>query len=745
MNLGEIVSTIFRKDNQEKVPRNLSNSTALSQSSLYANVDWPQYNPDDLMNRKGFGIYRRMRNDEQIKVVARFRRNATTSREWFFEFDDSVELSDSEKEFRVDLFTEIVKKIKGSYKAKLDGAMTSLYNGFSLTEKLFGMIQYKGKSYIGIKNLRTKPFDTFYFTLDEWGELTKFYQDLEGNVKTLDINKFIHHVHNSDENEYYGQSELRECYRPWFTKDMAYRFRNIWMERCAAGFPVIKPEGERQIVEGSAEYNSLVDIITNIKTNTGVILPQGVTMEVISFEDTEAYDRVVNDQDKAIAKALLMPNMLGFSGENKFGSRNLGDTQLEAFLWMLDSEAQELEETLNEQLFKQLGELNFADEIAPTFRFSPLSDSQINKIITTWGELVGKGAVQRTDEDEAHVRTLLDFPEKGEVEEDGPTTVPTNQPNRGNDDKPNPVGDDETIIGNEQLTIVYTRAMRRVDFTAIDNSAQTIEFLGTQNLSETTAEAINAMAEAVKLLDLNDPSDANKVKFPKESIRAIKKNIKGTIQNAWKLGKNQGKQELQKALGKDRSKLDDPRLSFARLEDIAAKYFDVESFAIAGTLSEDIVKVFKQEILNGIKYSKSQDDVIKAIYEQLASKGLLSEEEVFKVLGEGLGVENPDHRLNTIVRNSTFSAINEARFSLFTDTSLGGFVEALQYSAILDIRVTKICRNLHDKIYPITSKFWDKYRPLNHHGCRSLLIPVTQRDTWEESEAPSIDPQQGFG
>ena len=111
---------------------------------------------------------------------------------------------------------------------------------------------------------------------------------------------------------------------------------------------------------------------------------------------------------------------------------------------------------------------------------------------------------------------------------------------------------------------------------------------------------------------------------------------------------------------------------------------------------------------------------------------------------ELLQTTNPDRRLETVVRTRLFEAINEARFNFFRDPSLAGFVEALEYSAILDGRTTEVCAALDGKIYKADSAVWDTLRPPNHFNCRSLLIAVTAQDTWSESDEPKVEPAQGF-
>ena len=108
-------------------------------------------------------------------------------------------------------------------------------------------------------------------------------------------------------------------------------------------------------------------------------------------------------------------------------------------------------------------------------------------------------------------------------------------------------------------------------------------------------------------------------------------------------------------------------------------------------------------------------------------------------------VKDASARISTAIRTTSFEAINEARYDFFSDPALDGFVEALEYSAILDDRTTDICSQLNGETYGIDSEVWSTFRPPNHFNCRSILIPVTIRDTWSASEDPTVNPQKGFG
>ena len=116
MQLGNLHIGFLNKE-QSKAPT--SKDVAWSKSQLYSSINIPDYNPDDLLTRKGYRIYRTMMIDEQVKAATIFRRDSSTGREWNFEFDENTKLSEKEQEERTKLFYYIVECMPGSFKNKL--------------------------------------------------------------------------------------------------------------------------------------------------------------------------------------------------------------------------------------------------------------------------------------------------------------------------------------------------------------------------------------------------------------------------------------------------------------------------------------------------------------------------------------------------------------------------------------------------------------------------------------------------
>ena len=415
-----ISQAIFKEEAATTLP--LGDVAWSEPSLIYTANDFEKYNPDSLIGVKGFAIYKKMMLDEQVKAVTKFKRDAITSRDYTFELNHEMYgISEEEAKRRIDLSYAILDELKGSWQDALNGVMSAMYNGFSMSEKLFKQITFNGLTYWGLDQLKLKPYDTFRFNVDVFSNINSVTQKLSGKEQTLTLEKFVHFVFNPDVDEHYGQSELRECYRAWFNKDTIIKFRNIWLERHAGGFHWAKVT-EGTLMPGSKEYTELQNVLNGIQTSTGIIVPKNIEMNGSYPSNNVAFKEAIEDQDTAIARGLLVPNLLGVSPQGDVGSYSQSTNQLEAFFWTLEADTNRLDDTLNEQVFRQLGEANFGDGIYPRYKSKPASKSKMIELVNTWKDLVSSGAVTHNQRDELYLRELLDMP-VGEADEEDDKTA----------------------------------------------------------------------------------------------------------------------------------------------------------------------------------------------------------------------------------------------------------------------------------------------------------------------------------
>lgn len=791
----------------------------------------PRYNPDSLIGRKGYAIYSQMMQDEQVKAVVQFRRDAILSPSWELQFMPGCALSPEEQSRRIEVLTDVFTRMRGAFSDALASVCMGQVHGFSMTEKVYDTYAREdGTTVAGLNCLLPRPVDTFYFTVDPYGVLQKVEQRINGRVIEVDIGKFIHYVHNPQEDRFYGESALRAAHRAWYSKGETMKLYLQYLARFAGGFAALSQDADSSLTATSPDYRALQAMLTNFRSTMGVILPKGVKLEMHAPAATSEYRDAMVLFDMQVAKALLVPNLLGVSHAGETGSYAQSQTQLEAFFWTLQADMHRLEDCLTEQLIADLCQRNWDDGEVPRFKFKPLSQETTKWIIDKWAALLGANAVKGSAKDEDRLRELLDFPAREQALEDigsdEDTTRLTVEEARlvseicaqvvggtlphesakallqvatglsaesvsaiidGLEVKPSPpassglpnspgeapesadqaggegaLEDEDTDDEGSDKTAAFSRAVLRVDFAVLSQRAAAVSESTAPLIARSVARAARRMLSDDRLEELldQDVQDIGELRVDGSDTGRIKGAAKEALSRAWAVGQEAARREMLKATE------DRPRLSasFAALKDIvrdvAAAYFEANGFRMAANLTDGMRSIIQQELLQAVKSGARPEDVVAGIYERLVRKGFTTLEaiqleepreavldRVLDMLSDALDTANVPAYINTLVRTNTFEALNEARFAEFTDPALEGFVTGLEYSAIMDERVTDICAHMDGRMYLSTSPVWEQYRPPNHYNCRSLLIPITTADGWDgtESAEPVLQPQEGFG
>ncbi|AYP68711.1 head morphogenesis protein [Bacillus phage vB_BpsS-36] len=122
-----------------------------------------------------------------------------------------------------------------------------------------------------------------------------------------------------------------------------------------------------------------------------------------------------------------------------------------------------------------------------------------------------------------------------------------------------------------------------------------------------------------------------------------------------------------------------------------------------------------------------------------------SPREVAERVKDKAGTWMSDSHAQTIARTETGKMYNAGKLARYSDPDNNGFVEAMQYDAIVDTRTTDLCQHLDGRIIAITNgSMIAQYTPPNHYQCRATWLPVTKYEEWEDNWDNSIQPQDGF-
>lgn len=646
----------------------------------------PRYNPDQLVGRQGIGIYDKMRLDEQVKAVMNFKRDAITARGWTFKYEEYSGLSEPERLKRIRIFTEIMAKMKGSFLDALNLIATGRDYGFSMTEKVYSDVAIDGQTYVGLNLLLGRAPDTFEFYVDDFGILKRVEQVVPGRRTVIDMTRMIHYVHSPEFDRFFGRSDLREAYRAWFIKQRVGEFWVHYLERMAGGYLMMKKQEGSTMLSGSAEQNALEELLKNLHGSSGMIIPAGIEPELVYPATTDAYEKAMVFWDLAIAKALLVPNLLGISHTGQTGAFAQSQTQLEAFFWTLNADSARMEACINEQLVKDLGDQNFGDGDYPYFCFKPASVEHIKQMIENWTKLTGAQAVITTEADEEHFRKLLDMPKREEGTEPLVDPLAREQEDRaaqgqefdqemrerqqeqaekaanderyaairaeftalkklisdlrpagGASDVPNEDTGAQPSVARSQVVphgklktatkAQFSAAVTRVAFSVIESRQNRLAAEITGQVSafaaKVTKRLLGTDEQLAKLID-EDPTDVASVEFSGNDKGKLKDLYRRSLASAWTLGGSLARNELERARGQRFVQMRD-------LRDTAAEYFEVNGFRMAGNVSDGVRALIQQELQNSIKFGRTAQATREVIWDRLVQRGFVTRESVREV------------------------------------------------------------------------------------------------------------------
>ena len=169
-------------------------------------------------------------------------------------------------------------------------------------------------------------------------------------------------------------------------------------------------------------------------------------------------------------------------------------------------------------------------------------------------------------------------------------------------------------------------------------------------------------------------------------------------------------------------------------------WINAKTFAVSGKVTEDMIEAARQQVLAGISDGKSEDEIIDDL------RGVLPE-----YLGnpnaKGKVTEKSNRaRLGTIARTNISDVFTRQQLATYRDPRLDGFVEGVEYSALLDSATTQFCRSYNGKRYRLNDPIVGLISPPNHFNCRSAFVPITMLDEgWTPDRPLKIKPSQGFG
>lgn len=373
--------------------------------------------PDDLLTRRGWRIYREMMADDQVKACIWYKKTLLCARPF-----DIKPVSDNTEDKAAAEF--VFKNLNAvNFKRILWEMLSAFTYGFSAGEILWEIKDDStGNPKMFLKTVKFRDPEWMYINVDIRGNISEFIQKppvLLGGQKEIHIppEKMLHYSYQREFSNHYGVSDLRACYRAWWSKKYVTQFWNVFLERFGA--PLMKmsyPAGASEQLK-----STLKDIMSNLSAKTDILVPEGVVIDLIEATraGTAKYEEALNYYDTRIATAVLIPALLGMGGSDvKRGSDSQSRLHLRTLMKVIQYIGEELAVEIKEKIIKPLVDANFNVTEYPDFIFQDYGEFESFEITNAIKELFNAGLLDADQEDINFARSILGLPIRGEDHED---------------------------------------------------------------------------------------------------------------------------------------------------------------------------------------------------------------------------------------------------------------------------------------------------------------------------------------
>ncbi len=363
----------------------------------------------------GITVYDRMRkSDGQVRAILQSIILPILNARWYIECEED---NDENTKIAYELERNILSGMEIPWANTLRQILSHLVFGFSIFERVYEIKDGK----VALKKLAPRIQKTLHkWNVDEYGALQSIEQYVtrpNSNTKyiTIPTDRLVVFVNDMEGSNYQGVSILRSAYKHWYIKDELYKIDAIGHDRFASGVPYAKePLGAVQ-----GDISRVETVLSNLhsREKSWMNVPNGWDIGILEKTGSnESIIKSIQHHNEEIGKSVLAQfiNL----GTTQSGSRSLGESFEELFLMSINSVANNICDTLNATVIKELCEYNYKikDGMYPKLK--------CGTIMLNPGEFVNAlklakdGGMLRPDIDiENHVRELYGLQKVTEEEE----------------------------------------------------------------------------------------------------------------------------------------------------------------------------------------------------------------------------------------------------------------------------------------------------------------------------------------
>ncbi len=673
----------FKEGRKPKLEEELGESGTYFYSGSLVDTDYNQ----ELTGYKALKTYDEMRKSDGI-IGAMLLACELPIRAATFYIEPA---SDDKKDLEIAEFLEynLFRGMSITWDDFLRQALLMLPFGFYPFEKVYKIIEYNGRQYIGWKKFAPRLPETVFAWKNENGEDGIVQMLNNGKRVFIPIEKLLIFTFRKEGDNWQGTSILRNAYRSWFFKQHIEKINAIALERQGVGIPeaTLPPNHTKEDVDKAKE------ILKNLRANEKAFLIKPAGWE-IKFMDMGG-NSVINPMPSIIRynREMLTSILAQFLdlGSTSTGSRALSVDQTTTFHNNLTAIAKQICDVINNYAIKQLVDFNFEVEKYPELKFTHIGRVDYQELATSLQSLALAGIITPSPELEDYVRDNMGLPDKPEEE--------VEQQEQPKETKTSEKFQEKTWIPPRPLTF----AENKIKWNDLRLLMESQEKELSKEIKRILADIQNDLISQVhRIWSTTDVAQKRElIKNLKTKHQALYRQvIYQGLKKMFDTGKEYASQEMKKEI---------PKTSKEDLINISNN-----ADALLEAMDSDLTKETKFAIISALEGKRFQEVPITTA---LAVVGKAIKEKVKKI-GD------------TIPSIIVSKGINQGRRSLFE--IYDNDIYAVQRSEILDDRICPFCEAIDGKVFkkddPMTKE--DGF----HSNCRGLWVEIMM----DEFEKPQI-------
>lgn len=373
-----------------RLPAELSQPVATTRDGRDVTQPWirdlQEARDPRLLTAADWGVYERIRLDDQVKSCMEQRIRAVVSRDW------DVLPGDEEDERAVaagDALKASLERV--GWDRVTEKMLWATFYGYQVAELMWGardgLLDWTPAGQC--RAIHVRHARRFRFDAD--GAL-RLLTPKAPRGEQLPARKFwVVASGGTDDDTPYGQGLAEWLYWPTLFKRNGVRFWNIFLDK----FAVPTAKGTYPRGSAPADIDKLLSALQAIANDSGFVVPEGMAVELLQLAQSGAdFGAVCRYMDGAIAKVILSQTMTTDNGS----SRAQGEVHADVKLEVVKADADLLSDSFNDGPARWWCDLNFGTDVASPRVVRMVEEEDDLKEAADTDEVLSRVGWRRTEE-----------------------------------------------------------------------------------------------------------------------------------------------------------------------------------------------------------------------------------------------------------------------------------------------------------------------------------------------------------